>query len=67
MTHAIENRLSNLERLQKPTHLEKWHRVMGDSESECLTKIAELITSGLAAADDFFIMRVFFSAATRPL
>jgi hypothetical protein len=67
MARAIEDRLSKLELAQKPAHFEKVHRVIGDSESECRTKIAELIASGLAAVDDFFIMRIIVSAPTRPL
>ncbi|WLB19362.1 hypothetical protein [Bradyrhizobium japonicum] len=61
MPSMIENRLSKLEQARGPVRTSSVHRVIGDSESECLAMIESLVASGRAIESDFFISRVIIS------
>ncbi|WP_441258997.1 hypothetical protein AB7008_15225 [Bradyrhizobium sp. 521_C7_N1_3] len=61
MPSMIENRLNKLEQARGPVRTSDVHRVIGDSESECLAMIESLVTSGRAIESDIFIARVIIS------
>lgn len=66
MDHSLEMRLRKLES-RAPAAIKTWHRVIGDSDSECEAKRREMIEAGQAEEVDNFIFCVIVSPKCRAI
>ena len=66
MVSYQDRRLRRLEEQHVPSgRPDRWHRIIGDTEAELRARSAELIESGLAAANDGFVCRLIITPKPR--